>query len=191
MRILPFALVAVAVTAAFAGIAEASGGLQMAEKWSWTRDGGRIVNAVVVLGAVAWLVIKFGKPALERRAELIAEKFDSLEKARKDAAAKLEEYKKKLVEIEAEAEKVRVNAKAEGETIRKKIVEQAERTADQIVEKASERIALETQNAREKLRMEATAAAVEMAEEIIKKNLGPEDQKRLVKEYLERVEKLN
>jgi len=185
---LPYLLIP-AVVILLSGAAFASG-LEHATEWSWTRDGGRIVNSLVVLGLVAWLIIKYGAPALRKRAELIAEKFDSLEKARRDAKAQLDDYKKKLAQITVEAEKIREESRSEGENIKKKIVEQAEASAKQIVSKASERIALETEAAREKLRQETIAAAVNLAEELLKKNMGPDDQKRLIREYLDKVERV-
>lgn len=175
---------------AAAGAAQAAG-LEHAESWDWARDGGRIVNAGVVLGLVGWLLVRYGKPFFRKRAESIADRFASIEEARRQAEAKLAEYEKRLAAAGAEAERIREEARAEGELIRKKAVAQAEEAAAKIMEKASERIGMETKAARERLIKEAAGAAVELAEEILRKNLGPDDQKRLVADYLEKMERVN
>ncbi len=185
-----FGLVTLAIVVLYAVPAQASG-LPMATEWSWARDGGRIVNSVIFLSVVLWGIIKFGKPIFQKRAELIAERFDSLEKAREKAEKSLKDYMVKIKEMEVEAEKIRSEALTEGEMIKKNMIEQAEQVAKQIVEKASERIALEAHQAKEKLRKETTIAAINMAEEILKNNLGSDDQKRLVGEYLSKMENKN
>ena len=190
MTLRPLAAVS-AIVFLFAGVAEASGGLPMATEWSWARDGGRIFNSLVVLGFIAWLVVKYGGPVFRNRMEKIANRFSSLEKQKEEARARLVEYQKKLVEAKAEAEKISSEARAEGELIKKKIIEQAQEAAREIMEKTGDRIKLETESARERLRKEAVEAAVSLAEEILKKNLGAEDQKKLIKSYLEKVEKVN
>ncbi|MGK7344398.1 MAG: F0F1 ATP synthase subunit B family protein [Candidatus Nitrospinota bacterium M3_3B_026] len=175
---------------AAAGAAHAAG-LEHAENWDWARDGGRILNAGVVLGLVGWMLVRYGKPFFQKRAESIADRFASIEESRRQAETKLAEYEKRLAAAGAEAEKIRKEAEAEGELIRKRAIAQAEEAAEKIMEKASERIGMETRAAREKLMKEAAGAAVELAEEILKKNLGPEDQKKLVENYLEKMERVN
>ena len=179
-----------ALTALLPGAAAASG-IPMAEEWDWGRDGGRIINSLVVLGAVAWLVIRFGGPVVKRRAQSIAERLRELDEARAKALGALAMYEEKLKGMEAESEKVREEARHEGEVIRRRILEQAQREAALIMEKAGEQVALETEKARHSLKRDALAAALDAAEEILKRHISPADHKRLVEEYLARVEKMN
>lgn len=183
-------LLVVAALAVMEGVAWASG-IPMATEWDWKRDGGRILNSLVVLGAVVYLVIRFGAPMFRKRADDIAAKYESLENAKREAESKLKEYEARLVQIEAEAKKIHADAVAEGDIIRKAVIEQAEESAKRIVEKASEQIAIETVRAREKLRDEAMEAALKLAEELLKKNIGPEDQKRLVDGFLKEMARGN
>lgn len=183
-------LLAAALMALLPGAAAASG-IPMAEEWDWARDGGRIINSLVVLGAVAWLVIRFGGPVVKRRAQSIAERLRELEEARAKAMGALARYEEKLKSIEAESEKVREEARREGEMIRQRILEQARREAALILEKAGEQVALETEKARQSLKRDALTAALDAAEEILKRQIGPADHKRLVEDYLSRVEKMN
>lgn len=182
-----FILAIVALTAT----AASASGIPLAEHWSWPRDGGRIFNAVITLGAITYVVIKFGGPILRKRAELISEQFKDLEEARAKAEVSLSEYARKLDAIRAEGEKIKEEARAEGEMIRKKVLEQAETDARRILEKAEDQIAVETGKAREKIRREATVAAIDMAEELLKKNISGEDHKKLLDVYISGMEKIN
>lgn len=186
----PLFIVVFAGLALMEGVAWASG-IPMATEWDWKRDGGRILNSVVVLSAVVYLVIRFGAPVFRKRAEDIAGKFESLENAKRDAEAKLKEYEARLVQIETEAKKIHEEAAAEGAIIKKLVIEQAEGSAKRIVEKATEQIQMETARAREKLRDEAMGEALRLAEELLKKSVGPEDQKRLVGGFLNELSRKN
>jgi F-type H+-transporting ATPase subunit b len=180
-----------AVIALGATIASASGGIPLAETWSWPRDGGRIFNAVITLGAIGYIVVRFGGPILRKRAELIEEQFNKLEEARAKAETSLSQYAGKLNAIKAEGEQIKKDAKAEGEMLRRKIVEQAKIDAGRILEKAEAQIAVETDKAREKIRREATVAAIDMAEELLKKNISGDDHKKLLDVYISGMEKIN
>lgn len=165
------------------GVAWASG-IPMATEWSWKRDGGRILNSLVVLGGVLFVVIRYGAPVFRKRAEDIVGRFESLENAKRDAETKFKEYEARLAKIEIEAKKIHEEAAIEGEMIKKLVIEQAQDSARRIVERATDQINMETTKAREKLRDEAMQAALTLAEELLKHNVGPEDQKRLVDGFL-------
>lgn len=183
-------ITATVVVLGFASFAHA-GGLAMATEWSWTRDGGRIFNSVIVLGFFAWIALKYGGPILRKRAEDIAEQFENLKTAQETAAKNLVEYEKKIAVFEGEAKKIRAEAKEDAEAIKQKIIAQAKEAAELIMKKAEERIALEAEQARETLQRETTLTAVALAEEILKKNMGKGDQAKLVEEYLKGMEKAN
>ncbi|MBF0170287.1 MAG: hypothetical protein HQK87_04230 [Nitrospinae bacterium] len=189
MRSLTLATVALAV---MVGAAHASGGgLQLAEEWTWRLDGSRIFNALVIFAGVAYLIKKYLLPMLAARTQEIADRRAALERAKADADARLAEVRTKLDEVAKEAERIRNEARAEAETLKNAVVAQAAEEARALVAKAAAQIDLETEQARERLRREAMAAAVDMAEAIIKKSFGPDDQKRLVEGYLTKLESMN
>lgn len=190
MRSLTLASFAILFVAS-AAFASEGGGLQLAEEWTWRLDGTRIFNALVVWGGVAYLVKRFLLPMLAERAHEIAERRAGLEKAKADAEARLAELKKKMEEVAQEADKIRAEARAEAEVLKAAAVTQAREEAEALVAKAVGQIELETEQARDTLRREAMAAAVDLAEEIIKKSFGPDDQKRLVEGYLTKLESMN
>ena len=186
----PLIVFIIAGIALLEGVAWAAG-IPMATEWSWKRDGGRILNSAVILGGVVYLLIRYGVPVFRKRAEDIAGRFESLENAKRNAEAKLKEYEARLAKIEVEAKKIHEEAAAEGAIIKKLVIEQAQDAARRIVERASEQINMETTKARERLRDDAMEAALKLAEELLKVNVGPEDQKRLVDGFLKEMARGN
>ncbi len=170
-------------------IAHASG-LELATEWSWYRDGGRIVNGTVVIGIFVWLVVKFGGPILRKRTEDIANKLNELELARTKAEVALKEYESKLALITDEGEKIKQEAIGEAEIIKKKIIALAEEDAKKIVAKAAEQINIQKESAKTELRRQAANAAIALAKEVLQKNIGLEDQKAILANYLSEMEKV-
>ena len=146
---------------------------------------------VIILGITGWLAVKFGGPMLKNRAASIANEISELEQAKRGAEEQMREFEARLRQIEREAEAITAEAKAEGELIKGKIIAQAEESAKRIVDKAAGQIALETEGAKRKLHEETMKAAVAMAEEVIRKNINNDDQKRLFKSYVENMGKMN
>jgi len=174
-----------------AGAALASGGLEMATEWSWARDGGRIFNSLVVVGAVIYIVSRFAGPALKKRANDIRNEIAELNEARQMAERNVADYQKKLEEIRAEHENAMARARAEAEEIRRRILEQADIAAAAILGRAGDQIDMETEQARQKLRKETTLLTLAAAEDLLKKNMGPADHKALLDEYISRMGRNN
>jgi len=173
-----------------AGAASASG-LPMATEWDWARDGGRIVNALVVLGAIGYAVSRFAIPIVRKRAADIRNEIEELILAREMAEKSLADYQKKLDEIKVEHTRAMAEARAEAEVVRKRILDQAGEAAAGAVKRAGEQIEMETERARARLRAETTLLAIAAAEEILRKTIGPEDQKTLLANYIEKMGRRN
>ena len=174
----------------FAGMAHASG-LPMATEWDWARDGGRIFNAAVVLGVLGYIVVKFTIPVVRKRAEDIRHEFEELVEAREMAERSLADYAKKLEAMKVEQSRALAEAKAEAEAIRARIIAQAEEAAAATLKRAGEQIEIETEQARARLRAETTLLAIAAAEEILRKNIKPEDQKALLADYMAKLGRSN
>ncbi|VAV84192.1 hypothetical protein MNBD_DELTA01-810 [hydrothermal vent metagenome] len=145
------------------------------------------INFIVLVVAIVIVWKKFLKKALEGRADDIRAQLAEAEIKRKEAEAKLAEYKQKesgFAAIIAEAEaRIKKDAELEKEKIRaeaaamvEKLKEQARYTAEQEVERA--RVAL---------KKEAALLAMEMAKTIIAKEIRGDDQDRLVKTYIDKL----
>ncbi|MDH5477210.1 MAG: ATP synthase F0 subunit B [Nitrospinota bacterium] len=186
-----YAALLAGATLFFAKAAWASGGLAMATEWSWARDGGRIFNSLVVVGAVVYIISRFAGPALKKRSKDIRDEIRELNEAREMAERNVADYQKKLEEIKAEHGRAMAEAKTEAEQIRQRILEQAEKAAQAVLSRASDQIDMETEQARQRLQKETTLLAIATAEELLKKNIGPADHKALLEEYISNMEKNN
>jgi F-type H+-transporting ATPase subunit b len=103
--------------------------------------------------------------------------------AKHAAEAKFAEYQKKMSELDSELEKLRGTMKVNAEAERSRLVGEAEAAKKRIERDTETMIAQELGRAREQLRAEAAELAVKMAEEILHREMKPEDQKKLVADY--------
>lgn len=149
--------------------------------------GFRVMNFAVLL----FLLIKFGaKPvgsALSNRKKLIQEEIEDLESKRTEAERSYREFKTKLAGMEDEIGTIVEKAIAQAEIEKVKIIESANQAADDIKRQAEMAIQNETVTVRRALINDIADQATAMAEEIIVRNLKPEDQNRIIEDYLSKV----
>ncbi|MFN3407230.1 MAG: hypothetical protein ACK40E_05830 [Caldimicrobium sp.] len=70
---------------------------------------------------------------------------------------------------------------------RERIIEEAKLQAERLKDQAQVYIAQEIEKAKELLKYELAEESVKLAEEILRKNITPEDQKRLVKNFIDQI----
>ena len=109
------------------------------------------------------------------------------EKARVEAEKQLEEQRSKVADLEAELNNVRNQGEKELEKIRVKLEEDSEIQAKRLLDQASNAIELEMNKALSEIQDEASKIAVDLAEDILKKNLKEDDQGRLSQQYLDNI----
>ncbi len=149
----------------------------------------RTLNFVILAAAVVLLLRKPLKNFFGSRSKQIESEFSEL-KSRKDRVkSEFEELSKKLRQIEGEREQIVAGFVKEGELEKQKIIESARAMSKRIEEQAKLTINQEVKKAKEQLQDEIVELATRMAEDIVRSNIGPDDQKRLVNEYVEKVVK--
>ena len=142
--------------------------------------------------AVVFLVLFFllRKPLpkfLSDRRATIKRELEELEKKKAEGETMLADFKKKVQEIEGQRQAVIAEYIKEGEAEKAKIVEQAKLTGQRIEEQARWTIQQEIKKAKMELQAEVADLATAMAEDVIRKNMNEDDEKRLVDEYIEKV----
>jgi len=154
----------------------------------WLSFAFKVVNFAILMA----ILIKFlSKPLgnfLKNRQAKVKETLEEAEKARAEAEKKMEEYEKRLAQIDTEIEELRRVLRKEGENEKAKIIREAERMAENIKEQARSTAEQEIRQAQRILREEMTDLTVKLAEEILKKSMSKSDQKRLVEEYVTKME---
>ncbi|HON59181.1 MAG TPA: ATP synthase F0 subunit B [Smithella sp.] len=181
-------IAAISTCLVFVGIALASGegeGGHSAEKW--IDLGKKTFNFVVLIGLLYWLLAaKIKDFFVGRRAE-IKESIEKAAERKAEAEKKFREYSEKLDKASMEIDNIFEMIKAQGVAEKQKIIEDAERTAKKMKEDAQARIEQETKKATDMLKAQAVEISVQMAEEILKKNITQEDHAKMVKEYIDKV----
>lgn len=141
-------------------------------------------------GLVVILVVFASKPVaagLNSRREEISARKDGLEAEKAKAQKMYSEYESKLSKIDAEVKSIIESAVAQGEKEKEQIVADAERMAEDIKRKAESSVQNTVLDAKKNLRVEVAEKAVAIAEELVKKSLKPEDQDKLIEDYLAKV----
>ncbi|MEA2040429.1 MAG: ATP synthase F0 subunit B [Thermodesulfobacteriota bacterium] len=139
-------------------------------------------------GILVFLFIKYAKKPLmgflRGEGKKIAERLDELSSRRdhveskmKGEADRLDNIDKRILELR---EIIIENAQKEKDTI----IEQAKMKADQMIERAKSEAAIKLAAAKKALNDEATEIAISMVQENLKKGLSPEDDERLVDQFI-------
>ncbi|MHB8788923.1 MAG: F0F1 ATP synthase subunit B family protein [Desulfobulbaceae bacterium] len=147
----------------------------------------RTVNFIALL----IILIKFlAKPianALAGRRQQVINELETLQEKRNGAERSYKEFEARLAGMEKEMEGIVQRAIAQAENEKTKILADAEKAAEDIKRQAEAAIQAEIVEAKRALRNDVADQAAVMAEELIKKNLTPEDQVKITEQYLDRI----
>ena len=174
----------VMVGAAWASEAGGHGGIDPAKLTDllW-----RTVNFVIFAGILYKLAAKPIKTFFASRKAEISTELQDLETQKIKVQKALKEAKAQLAAVAAERDQLIQQYIAEGEAEKAKIIEKAEQSAQRLKDMASMTIEAETKKAAADLKQEIVETAVKLSEQIIKEKIVPEDQQRLVDDYLAKV----
>jgi len=152
------------------------------------------VFKVINFGILMVILIRFLKKPLgnflRNRQLKIKQALEDARKAKAQAEQKMQEYEKRLANIDTEIERIHRTLKEEGEKEKAKIIQEAEQMAARIRQKAQATAQKEIRVAQRILREEIADLAVRLAEEMLKRGMTKADQKKLVEEYVDRMETL-
>lgn len=151
----------------------------------------KFMNTLIVIAILYKVAYKPVRKFFQERREGIQKALAAAEKARAESERLLEEQRSKVADLEAELGRVREQGKTERESLQARLQSDQDTLAERLLEHARGAIKLEGEKALAELQNEAARLAVELAEEILRKNLGPEDQKRLSEDFLNKVETVN
>jgi F-type H+-transporting ATPase subunit b len=177
---LAWLLVVAAPSAAFA----ADGGESGIGHLVW-----EIVNLALLLG----ILVYFGRtPVREyfaQRRTAIREGLEGSARLLREAESRMDAWQARLERVEAETSEIAATARRQAELERERILADARAGAERIRRDATAAVEQEVRRARAKLREEASDLAVELAERMLREQVTERDRKRLVEEFVERVER--
>lgn len=145
----------------------------------------KIIN-LLLFGAVAVYFLRRPlKEKLQERREGIRRELMRAQEERNAALQKLAEVEARLSTLNSEVESVREQARREAAEERARIERQAEDDARKLRDQARREIESAGKAARAELREYAAEQSVRLAEDMIRRDLRPEDDERLVVGYVE------
>ena len=165
--------------------ASAGGGESKGHNWvdfAW-----RALNFLVLAGFLYWLLAKKIKEFFAGRRDDIKIALEQAMAAKEEAEKKYKEYTAKLEKATEEIAGISEMIKAQGLAEKERILEDAKKAAVKMKEDTQARVEQELKKAGNLLRTEAVKLSVEMAEELLKRNITPADHDIMVKDYLDKV----
>ena len=165
--------------------ASAGGGESKGHNWvdfAW-----RALNFLVLAGFLYWLLAKKIKEFFAGRRDDIKIALEQAMAAKEEAEKKYKEYTAKLEKATEEIAGISGMIKAQGLAEKERILEDAKKAAVKMKEDTQARVEQELKKAGNLLRTEAVKLSVEMAEELLKRNITPADHDIMVKDYLDKV----
>ena len=153
-----------------------------------TLDWGRLGWQILNFGALLFLLVKFGGPpvakALAARHQQIKSDLASAAETRAAAQARFEQQEKRLASLEQEIATIAASIKQEAEAEKARLIALSEERAKRIREESEFIIEQQIKQAEEDLRREVAAAAVALAEKIVRSQMGPGDQQRMIDSFV-------
>ena len=120
---------------------------------------------------------------LDRQAA-VQDAFDSAEAINRRADEKMQNYSRRIANVEEESREIIRNAKARAEAQAKDIVENAHKEASDIIAKAERTIEIEREKATAEMRQEIAALAIIAAKQIVEKEISSTGQEAIVDEVI-------
>lgn len=121
---------------------------------------------------------------METRSNSIQDAFDSAEAVNRRADEKMQNYTKRIANVEAEGREIIRDAKIKADAQAREIIEDANKQATEIMNKAEKNIEREKQKAMEEMRKEVAALAMLAAERIVEREIQNIGQDEIVDEVI-------
>ena len=154
----------------------------------------KFVNLLVFVACALYLHRRFGRPireALRSRGEQIKHDLARAQEERDQALAKLAEVETWFGDLDAEVTAIKERAKLEGQAERERIKLATEEEITRIREQAKREIESAGKAARHELRRFAATESVRLAEEILRTEIGPDDDARLTSKSVQELGRIS
>jgi F-type H+-transporting ATPase subunit b len=173
-----------------AALASAAGGEHHAEFNLW-EEIFRWTN-FLILAIVLYIVLSKVLPrVLQDHRQKIQQAIEEAKAGRSEAQRLLQENQRKTANLQEELTLLQQQAAQEREDLARRLEAEAQQLAARIVAQARSEVERATERARLSLREEAAALTVQIAEEILRRELRDEDQQAIVRRYIARIGELN
>jgi len=187
-RVMGFCFLILLISVAVFASSDGGHGEEGAPKGWVATDTYRIMNFAVLAIGLFFILRKPFSQALNNRVKGIQDQLKELEEKKKAAEQAITQYDEKLARLDKEAGEIIEQYKRQGEESKERILKEAEAAAERLQEQARRNMEFELKEASARLQAEILEKALTKAESMIQSKILPEDQDRLIDEYLIKVE---
>ncbi|PYS91023.1 MAG: hypothetical protein DMF64_13305 [Acidobacteria bacterium] len=145
----------------------------------------KFINLFLFVGALILLLRRPIGQTMQARRAAIRKELMRAQEERNAALAKLEEVNVRLARLDTEVAALRTQSKQEAAQERERIARTTEEEARKLREQTQREIESVGKAARLELRRYAAEQSVELAEQLLKRDLRPTDDDRLLHDYIE------
>jgi F-type H+-transporting ATPase subunit b len=153
----------------------------------------KVINLLVFVLILAYLLrnkVQIGR-VFDNRAASIAKDLEQARREKQSAEDKLAQVAARLAKLDEEIVRIRAQAEQEAAREAERIQQAAAADAEKIKQQARREIEGGMKAARAELRAFVAEHSVGMAEGIIRREIQPEDNKRLISEYIDELTEVN
>jgi F0F1-type ATP synthase membrane subunit b/b' len=145
----------------------------------------KFLNLFLFVGALVYVLRKPIGEAMRARREAIRRELMRAQEERNAALAKLAEVEARLAKLDGEVAQVQEQAERDAQAEKERIARSSEDDARKLRDQSVREIESAGKVARQELRRYAAEQSVRMAEEMIRRDIRPEDDDRLVSSSIE------
>jgi F-type H+-transporting ATPase subunit b len=151
----------------------------------------QFVSFVLICILLVYVLKKPMKAFLNKRRDEIKHSLDQATRKEEESEKSLQEWQQKINLLTQEIKTLHDSIRQEGEKERKKIMERTQEAGRKIREEAQALIEQEMKKARMVLKKEMVDLSVKLAEDLLRAQTQPQDQERLVKEFIGKMKEMN
>ena len=144
--------------------------------------------ALFNFAVVAFLVGKYGGPAIAKmvrdRHDEVAKQLEESTRLREEAQAKLDEYSRKVAQLDGDIAKLVDGIRTEAEHDKQRILAEAAERAERMKKEAEQTIAAEIARVKLQLEREVTFTAIAVAEKLLAEKTSEADHRKLNEQFI-------
>lgn len=145
--------------------------------WKWG-------NFILLFGGLAYYLRRPLREFLQTRARGIAEGLASGQRAQEEAEVKMSAIESQLARLDEEIDGLKQQADRESEEERQRIIDSSRAEAERIVAMARREIEVLQRSAQAELKAHVARLAVDLAEERLRKDLEPGQNRRIISRFV-------
>lgn len=146
-----------------------------------------MISMFVMFTFLSYLLFNPARKMLQKRQDRIRTDIDTAARDKEDAKKLLEDYDRRLKDINKEAEEILSAARQKALKNEARIIEEAKEEAGRIIARASAQVELERKKAADDMKKEIISIASLMAGKVVKASIDMEAQDSLIEDTLKEI----